>query len=266
MEELPVVKALRRGETVLADEVVMHPPDGRAAITALVNARPIRSDSGDVVSVVATIQDITSLEEMKRQRGEFLNDVSHKLRTPLAAIKGSTSTLLSSTYPLDPAETRQFLRVIDEQSDHMRHLINDLVDMTQIEAGTLPVNPEPTDIADLLDHAREAHVQVGAANQGVELDLPPDLPRVMADKRRILQVLGNLLASVSGYSSKSSTVRVTALPEDVYVRFTVDSNGAGAAAAPPSTPIDEAFERPGRRCGEKKRKRRPGHRNLCGYC
>ena len=135
LEELPPVKAFTRGETILADEIVIHPPDGRRAIRALVNARPIRRDGGDIVSVVATIQDITPLEEMKRQRTEFLRNVSHELRTPLSAIKGSTSTLLGSTYPLSPAETRQFLRVIDEQSDHMRRLINDLVDITQIEFG-----------------------------------------------------------------------------------------------------------------------------------
>ena len=91
--------------------------------------------------------------------------MSHELRTPLTAIKGSTSTLLSSPYPLDPAETRQFLRVIDEQSDHMRHLINDLVDMTQIEAGALSVNPEPTEVSDLLDEARETHIHAGAAQR-----------------------------------------------------------------------------------------------------
>ena len=236
MEELPTVK-LARGETVLADEVVIHSPDGRARITTLVNARPMRGQGGEVVSVVATLQDITPLEEMKRQRADFLSKVSHELRTPLTAIRGSTTTLLNSNYPLDPAETRQFLRVIDEQSDHMRHLINDLVDMTHIEAGTLSVNPEPTDVADLLDQAREAHVHSGAANNSVELDLPPGLPRVMADQRRILQVLGNLLASVSQYSSKSSTVRIGALPRDLYVAVTVDKEGdEGDGAAAPRPP------------------------------
>ena len=232
-EELPVMKALRNGETVIADEIVIHPPDGRAPITTLVNARPIRRDDGEIASVVATIQDITSLERMKRQRAEFLSNVSHELRTPLTAIKGSTSTLLNSNYPPDPAETRQFLRVIDEQSDHMRDLINHLADMTQIEAGTLLVNPEPTEVADLLHEARERHIHAGAANDGVKLDLPPNLPRVMADKRRILQVLGNLLADVSVHTSRSSTVRIRALPKDLYVAVTVDSQNAGATARRP---------------------------------
>ena len=231
-DELPTTRAVRNDETVFADEVVIHLQGGRT-VSTLVNARPIHREDGDILSVVATIQDVTPLEEVKRQRAEFLRNVSHELRTPLSAIKGSTSTLLSSPYPLDSVETRQFLRVIDEQSDHMGHLINDLVDMTQIEAGTLSVNPEPTDVVDLLGQAREAHIHAGAANNSVELDLPPDLPRVLSDGRRVLQVLGNLLASVSRYSSKSSTVRIGALLRDVYVAVTVDNEGAGAATPRP---------------------------------
>ena len=230
VDELPTTKALARGETILADEVVIHPPGGRSPVTTLVNARPIRRGNGDIVSVVATIQDITPLEEIKRQRADFLNAVSHELRTPLTAIKGSSSTLLSSPYPVDPAETRQFLRVIDEQTDHMRDLINDLVDMTHIEAGTLSVSPEPTEVADLLDLARETYAHVGTRSNGVELELPSELPRVMADKRRVLQVLSTLLANVSSYSSRSSTVRIGALLRETYVAFTVAAETAGAAA------------------------------------
>ena len=233
IRELPTLKALRRGETVLADEVVIHPPDGRSAITTLVNARPIRRENGDVVSVVATIQDITQLEEMKKQRAEFLGDVSHQLRTPLAAIKGSMATLLNSTYPLDPTETRQFLRVIDEQSDHMRRLINDLVDMTQIEAGILAISPEPTDVSDVLDEAREAYLLEGKASNIAEVDLSPSLPRVMADRRRVLQVLTNLLSCVSRYSYKSSSVRIAASLQDSHVAIAVDSVSAGEAGPVP---------------------------------
>ena len=73
VDQLPTTKALRQGESVLAEEVVIHLQDGRR-ITTLVNARPIRGDGGDIVSVVATIQDITPLDEMKRQRAEFMNE------------------------------------------------------------------------------------------------------------------------------------------------------------------------------------------------
>ena len=236
MDELPTTKALTRGETVLADEVVIHLPDGRA-ITTLINARPIRREDGDIVSVVATIQDITQLEDMKRQRVEFLGNVSHELRTPLTAIKGSVATILDSPHPVDPAETRQFLRVIDEQADQMRNLINDLVDMTQIEAGTLSVTPRPTDVESLLDQAREAHNLEGS-DDSIEVHLAPDLPRVMVDRRRILQVLGNLIADASRYSHKSSTVRVSVLPEDVYVEVSVDNEGGGAPGTRPPKQLE----------------------------
>ena len=222
MEELPTVKAMTRGETVFADEVVIHPPDGRPPITTLVNARPIRGDGGGIVSVVATIQDVTGLEEIKRQRAEFLHNLSHELRTPLSAIQGSTSTLLDTSHPPDPDETRQFLRVIIEQADQMRQLINDLVDITQIESGTLSVTPEPVELPDLLEEA-------GEAGDGVELDLPPTLPRVMADRRRILQVLDNLCASVSRYSSESSAVKIVAKPRDLFLEVTVNAGSAHAA-------------------------------------
>ena len=193
LDELPTAKALRSGETVLADEVVIHLPNGRV-ITTLVNARPIYRENGEAVSVVTTIQDVTPLEEMKRRRTEFLGMVSHELRTPLTAIKGSAASILGATYPPDPTETRQLLRIIDEQADHMRYLINDLVDMMQIESGTMSVTPEPTSLEDLVEQARETFLSQGVTNS-IAVDLAPELPRVMADKRRMLQVLNNLLAN-----------------------------------------------------------------------
>ena len=221
MDQLPTTKALKQGENVLAEEVVIHLKDGRT-ITTLVNARPIRREGGDIASVVATIQDITPLDEMKKQRAEFLNNVSHELRTPLTSIKGSASTLLNSPYPVDPAEARQFFRVIDEQTDHMRDLINDLVDITHIEAGTLSVSPEPAEVTDLLNQAGEAQIHGGAPNVSIEFALAPTLPKVMADSRRILHVLNNLIDNVSMYSSEASTVRVGSALREPYVVFSVN--------------------------------------------
>ena len=225
-DELPTAKALRTGGTVLADEIVIHLPDGRA-VTTLVNARPIYEEDDEVGSVVATIQDITPLEEMRRQRANFLGMVSHELRTPLAAVKGSTTTMLNSHHPLDPVETRQLLQIIDEQADHMRHLINDLVDMTHIEAGTLSVTPEPTDVESLLDQARESFISEGVTNS-IAVDLAPDLPRIMADRHRMLQVLSSLITSASEHSPESSIIRVSASAEDACVAISVENNDRSA--------------------------------------
>ena len=228
LDELPTAKALRSGETVLGDEVVIHLPDGRA-VTTLVNARPIYGEDGEPVSVVVTIQDITQLEEIKSQRTEFLGMVSHELRTPLSAIKGSAASVLGATYPLDPAETRQFLRIIDEQADQMRYMINDLADMTQIESGTLSISPEPTSLEDLVERAREAFLSEGATNS-IAVDAAPGLPMVMADRTRMFQVLKILLTNASERSPESSAIMVSVSPEDVYVAVSVEDKGRGVSA------------------------------------
>ena len=225
LAELPTTKALRSGETVLAEEVVIHLQDGRAVHT-LVNARPIYGEDGEIMSVVATLQDITPLEELKRQRATFLSRVSQELRTPLTSIKGSAATILNSSRPLETSELRQFLRIIDEQAGHMRHLINNLVDMTQIESGTLSVNPEPMDVEELVTEASEAFVGEGVAVH-VEVELAPDLPRVMADRQRMSQAIGILLKCASEHNQ---TIRMSASLEDLYVAVTVESAGGGLPA------------------------------------
>ena len=228
LDQMPTQRALKSGETVRAEEIIIQLPDGQA-ITTVVNAAPIFSEAGAVVSVVATVQDMTPLEELERLRAEFLGMVSHELRTPLTTIKGSVATLLTASSTLSLAEMGDFFRIIDEQADHMRGLISDLLDVTRIEAGTLSVTPEPTVVAALVDQARKVFLRDGARNS-IEVDLPPDLPRIGADRQRIMQVLTNLLSNASKYSPDQSAIRVSASVEDVYVAISVSDEGRGVSA------------------------------------
>ena len=227
-DELPTARAIRTGETVRAEELVIQLPDGQA-ITTVINATPVRSAEGEVVSVIATMQDMTPLEDLERLRAEFLGMVSHELRMPLTTIKGSAASALSSTSPFNPAEAYQFFRIIDEQADHMRSLINDLLDVTRIEAGTLSITPETSGVASLVDQARAAFLGGGAKNN-IEIDLPADLPPVAADRQRAVQVLVNLLSSASKYSPASSTIMVTASQQDSHVAVSVADEGRGVSA------------------------------------
>ena len=203
-------------------------PDGRT-VTTLVNATPIYSDEGSIVSAVAVIQDMTPLEEVERLRNEFLAMVSHELRTPLTTIKGCTSVVLNSTSPPNISELLQYFRMIDEQSDNLRDLVNNLLDMTQIEAGALSVTPEPTDVKALVEEAKLAFVRRGAPNP-IEVDLAPDLSPVAADRQRIVQVLNNLLSNASMYSHAGSPISVGASRDDFYVVISVTDEGRGITA------------------------------------
>ena len=228
LREFPVVEALGSGETLRAEEVVISVPDGRS-VTVLLNATPILSDEGGVESMVVTIQDMAEVKELQRMRAEFLAMVSHGLRVPLAAIKGSASTVMDSSADLDPAVVRQFLRIIEDQADHMHALVADLLDVARIETGTLPVNPEPAEVAVLVDRARSGFANAGGKNNLV-IDVDPSLPLVMADRRRIVQVLGNLLSNAARHSPGSSAIRVGAVRDGVHVAFSVADEGRGIPA------------------------------------
>ena len=228
LAEFPLSQGLMTGETVRAEEIVLLAPDGRS-VTTLVNATPIRSEEGEVESVVVTIQDLTPLEDLEWLRAEFLGMVSHELRTPLAAIKGSTDTLLENAADLDPAEMTQFFRIIRDQSESMRHLIGDLLDVARIETGILPVSPEPVEVTVPMDEAR-SRFQSGGGRANLVIDLPPRLPRVLADRRRVVQVLTNLLSNAARHSNELSAIRVSAVREGVHVALSVADDGVGVPA------------------------------------
>ena len=228
LRELPISEALSAGETVRAEEIALRVPDGRS-VSVLLNATPIQSEDGQLESFIVTLQDLTPLEEQERLRAEFLAMVSHELRTPLAAVKGSVTTLLEAAGELDPAEMIQFFGIIRDQSDHMRFLIGDLLDVAHIETGTLPVAPEPSDVRALVDEAGNRFLAGGALNT-LQVELAEDLPMVQADRRRMVQVLSNLLSNAAGYSPEGSPIVVSAVRDGVHVAVSVADQGRGIPA------------------------------------
>ena len=230
LDRLPLARALDRAETVRAEEVVLSVPDGRS-VTTLINATPIRDPDGPddaLASVVVTMQDLAPLQEIERMRAEFLGMVSHELRAPLTSIKGSAATALRASRLVGPAEVAQFFRIIDEQADRMDSLIGDLLDAGRIDTGTLSVAPEPSDVAVLVDQARGTFIS-GGGRHTVRIDLPPDLPRVMADRQRLVQVLNNLLANAARHSPESAPIRIAAEREGLDVAVSVADEGRGIA-------------------------------------
>ena len=223
--EFPLAQQLSTGETVRAEEMTLSVPDGRS-VTTLVNSTPIRSPDGAVESVVVTLQDLAPLEELERQRAEFLAMVSHELRTPLSSIKGSTAAVLGASRTPDPAEMRQFFRVVDEQADRMFSLIGDLLDQGRIATGTLSVQPEPADVSGLIDDAWKTLLG-GGGRRALRVDLPDDLPSVMVDRGRIVQVLGNLFSNAAKHSPESFPIRVSAARDGVHVAVSVADEGRG---------------------------------------
>ena len=228
-QEFPVAQALKTSETVRAEEIEIRGPKGNA-IRILVNASPIHlKQNEEPDSFVVTVQDMAALEEIDQLRSEFSAMMSHELRVPLSSIKGSAATVLTAPTSFGSTEMLQFFRIIDRQADHMSGLINDLLDVAHIDAGTLSLTPEPVAPAELVENARSTFLSGGSGHR-LHIELDPDLPWAMADRRRIAQVLDNLLANAAENSPEASAIRLSAVRKGVHVALAVADEGAGLAA------------------------------------
>ena len=155
--------------------------------------------------------------------------VSHELRTPLTSIRGSATTLLEEGPSLDPAEMRQFHRIILDQSDRMRGMITDLLDVARIETGTLSVDPVPIDVSLLIEDAVNTF-RSGGGRHSINVEAGHELPPIMADRRRIVQVLSNLLSNAARHSHDNTTIDVKAEIDGVHVSLSVMDEGQGLPA------------------------------------
>ena len=227
-EQLSPTRVLGSTEMLRSEEIIIEGPDGDR-ITALLNVTPMQSDDGGVTSLIVSVQDLTHLEELERQRSDFLAIVSHELRAPLAAIKGSTATVLGDSLALGRSEMLQFFRIINQHADQMSGLVNDLLDVARIRTGTLQVNTEPIPVTGLVDRARSMFASGGGRNI-VQIELAPELPPVNADGRRISQVMVNLLSNADRHSPADSPLRITASRDGAHVAFCVADKGRGISA------------------------------------
>ena len=224
--ELPLNRVFLFGETVRAEEIVVKMPDG-TSLPSLVNGAPIYSEQGEIIAAMIVVQDMTPLVDMERVRAEFLGQVSEELRLPLTTIKGSVAALSDIAGSGNRTELNHLVEIIDQQTDLMRSQVNSLVELTYIETGTLTVSPEAADAQSLVDEAiRE--FQRGHSGINIASDIPANLPLVMADKKRIGQVLNNLLYSAARHSADLSGIEVIAARIDVYVSVSVSAKCDGA--------------------------------------
>ena len=217
---------LAHAETVRAEEVEISALGGKSVRT-LINATPIASAGRAVERVVVTLQDLAPFEALDRARAEFLELVSHELRAPLAAIRGSASAALEDPREPDRDELRQYMRIVEEQAGRMSGLIGDLLDAGRIGTGTLSVDPAPAELASIVERARTAFAGAGGRHP-VTIEVPEGL-RVIADARRMAQVLGNLFDNAARHSVETAPILVSAAREGAEVSVSVTDGGEGIA-------------------------------------
>jgi two-component system sensor histidine kinase KdpD len=179
-----------------------------------------------------------ALQETDRLRTALLNSVSHDLRTPLASIKASASSLLDREVRWDDAERDDFLATINTEADRLTRLVHNLLDMSRIEAGALDPRLIESSVAEVAGPVvRRARA---ASGQLVVVDVPEELPPVLADPVRLDQVLTNLLDNARSYAA-DSPVEVVARQAGDTVELRVVDHGPGIPASERERVFDQFY-------------------------
>ena len=156
------------------------------------------------------------VEESDRLKSALLSSVSHELRTPLATIKAFVTSLLSEQVSWDGAERKELLMAMNEETDHLNHLVGNLLDMSRIEAGAMKPNRKWNLLSEIVE-AAVARMRTVLSNYQVMVDIPEDLPLIPVDYMQIEQVFINLFSNSAKYSPKGSAIRV-------HARSTIEEN------------------------------------------
>ena len=186
--------------------------------------------SGEPIGQGQLLHDITADRELDRMKSNLLSTVSHELRTPLASIKGYATTLLADDVEWDTAAQQEFLSIISSEADRLTILVNELLDLSRLEAGNLTVERRSCQLDGIIHNAaKRSNPQ---PKDRLRVEIPPDLPPIHVDRRRIEVVLRNLIENATKYTDDSSSIFVKATYDEKYVTVKIKDSG-------PGIPMDE---------------------------
>ena len=218
--------------TVYGEEFVQRWPEARAVRRF---SAPVREQDGEIIGRVFVYTDISRERQADELKQALLSTVSHELRTPLTTIKGYAQTLLLDEW--DAATRQEFLRIIDEEADKLSELVDNLLDLSKLEAGVLQIHRRPLMLCPLLQRVVQRRRDASWQHQFV-VECAESLPLVLGDPRRLEQVIENLLENARKYSTGGS-IRLTAQRIGDQVEVSVNDQGQGI----PSELVDRVFER-----------------------
>jgi two-component system phosphate regulon sensor histidine kinase PhoR len=180
--------------------------------------------------ILLLFQDLSRQRLIESMRRDFISNVSHELRTPLAALKALTETLQGGALD-DPPAAHRFLEQMETEVDALSLMVSELVELSRIESGRVPLKLTPTRPIDIVTPAQERlRLQAERAGINLSVECPEDLPPVLADASRIEQVLVNLLSNAVKFTSSGGQVAVAATQQDQSVVFSVSDTGLGIDA------------------------------------
>jgi signal transduction histidine kinase len=201
---------------------------GKQPLPVGITYAPLFSNEGDLVNIIGTVRDISHFREAEELKSTFISVISHELKTPVALIKGYVGTLRRDDAVWDPEVVNDSLGVIEEESDRLNNLINDLLDATRLQSGALSLNHCMVSLSDMVSQIVE-RFQTQSPEHVFDLDFPEFFPEIVGDEDRITQVLTNLLSNAIKYSPQGSTITLKGFEKDEFVVICISDQGPGIA-------------------------------------
>lgn len=202
---------LSEGESRRCEGDLIRPGGGR--VTVAVTYTPLFDERERLVNIIANVLDITRFREEEEMKSTFISIISHELKTPVALVKGYAQTLARPDAEWDPETARQGLQVIEEEADRLEALIDNMLDVSRIQAGGLRLEMADVNLERLLTRIAQDYRTQTDIHQ-IELDLPSELPVITGDEERLRQVFTNLVSNAIKYSPKGGVVRIGGWVDD----------------------------------------------------
>jgi len=205
------------------------------------NVQVIGSLLGPILpgEVLLLFQDLTLLRKLETVRKDFISNISHELRTPLASLKALTETLQNGAIN-DPKVSNHFLSQMDEEIDNLTQIVTEILELSKIESGKVPLSKKLCTVNDLVTRPVE-RMRMQAERAGIMLDavFAEGLPKIDVDIVRIQQVFVNLIHNAIKFTSPGGTIKVSAFLKDQSIHFSIADNGIGI----PPADLKRIFER-----------------------
>lgn len=189
---------------------------------------PLLSPDGQLINVIATVRDITHFREADELKRTFISVISHELKTPVALIKGYAGTLRREDATWDREIVQDSLAVIEDEADRLTELIDNLLDATRLQSGTISLHRSDLALANTTHRVVERFT-VQSPHHEFVVDFPEDFPVIMGDEDRLEQVLYNLLSNAIKYSPEGGEIRISGQVSPKQVVVCVVDQGPGIA-------------------------------------